>query len=131
MSNTFIFVPSLAVASMKLRSHQGQAVTMASAPVDFASSIRSVAVQRENSGYASRRAAAGAAAPGGFLDALHLDQLHAGNRLQQFARRLVDAEGAVVARPRRVVADRLAEDLLLLAAPGHVRLALPAQMAGS
>ena len=38
------------MASMKFLSHHGQALTMASAPVDFASSILSVAVQLAKSG---------------------------------------------------------------------------------
>ena len=77
-----------------------------------------------------RDGAAAAAAPGRFLGALHLHQLQAGDGLEHVARRLVDAEGAVVAGPRRVVDHRLAVDLGLLAVPGHVVLALAAEVAG-
>ena len=82
---------------MKLRSHQPQAVTSASAPVAVASSRRSAAVHAEYSGIASRHATAGAAAPAVLADPLHLDELDARDRPEQVARLVVDALGAVVA----------------------------------
>ena len=49
-SSTFIGSAPASTASLKFRSHQGQALTMASAPVHDASSSRSLAVAREKSG---------------------------------------------------------------------------------
>ena len=69
------------IASLKVFSHQGQAVTIASAPVDAASSILSLAVHLGKLGIGFADAAAGAAAPGVFLDPGHLGEFQPGNAL--------------------------------------------------
>ena len=50
--NTFIDPPVASMASLKWVSHQGQVLTMALAPVDWASSTRSLPVDRAKSGNA-------------------------------------------------------------------------------
>ena len=121
---------SAATASLKLSSQREQAVTSACGAGRRGLLHALGGGRRRVGGEGLAAGAAGAAAPGGLAGALHLEELDAGDRGEQVARRLVDAVRAVVARPRRVVDHRLAVDLLLDALPGHVGLALAAEVAG-